>query len=120
MLVLSPGIATTKNRMSYNRKDADFEKQLSLNLDGYITLVGKIIVNLQSLEFALRTFLYSKKDGPHTPLLSGRNLNDYAVDEWVPENAMTSYDSLGDLIKRYNTLVDKEKQIDTTIVGRSA
>ena len=87
--------------------------------DEYATLVGKVVINLQSLEFVLRGFLYECGDPPHNPLPQGADLNSYRRGDVVPLNAMTCYDSLGDLIKRYNTRVaaaHPEWVVDPTIV----
>jgi hypothetical protein len=70
----------------------------------HIVNMGKLIVNLQSLEFALRSFLYNdttgwKKGGEPT------FLEDIKEGDLVPENAFTDYDSLGQLIAKYNKKV---------------
>lgn len=66
-------------------------------------LLGKILGNLQSLEFALRAVLYENESEPHYPLDYGKNLNDLSEGDIVPENAMTDYSSLGQLIDRFNS-----------------
>jgi hypothetical protein len=81
----------------------------------YVLLLGKIFANLQGLEFAIRAFLYEKSDPPHSKMRGDKNLYEYCVDEQVPENAMTSYDTLGDLIKRYNRLAIPERQVGENI-----
>ena len=60
--------------------------------------IGKIITNLQSLEFVLRLFLYESV-GPQTPSL---RLDQLSVGNTVPVNPLTSYDSLGDLVLKVN------------------
>ena len=76
--------------------------------------VGSIWVRLQSLEFLLRTFLFtiddaSKHSGYHK-LRTGQE---------VPENPFTDYASLGDLIKKYNKIIaseDPDLQVCTSVV----
>lgn len=82
----------------------------------YAMLLGMVLANLQGLELHLRAFLYVEADPPHTPLPNGKNLNDLAVGDEVAVNALTSWDSLGDLIKRYNKLVDKNRRVDPSVV----
>jgi hypothetical protein len=60
--------------------------------------IGRIIVNLQSLEFALRLFLYESV-GPKDPSLRPEQLS---VGDTVPENPFTNYDKLGDLVRKVN------------------
>jgi hypothetical protein len=82
----------------------------------YALLLGQIFANLQGLEFAVRALLYAKADLPHVEMRKDKNLYEYRVGEQVPENAMTSYDSLGKLIDRYNKLAAPERKIDEGIV----
>ena len=88
-----------------------------MELQEYATALGKILANLQSLEFAVRAFLYERGDLPHQPLPSGTDLHDLKVGDTVPENALTSYDSLGQLVDRYNRAVnDLQLAVDRSVV----
>lgn len=98
--------------MSNNQTDLEFENQLGEYHKLYCNLVGSIVSHLQSLEFLLRAYLYTKKDNPHNPLPVNKKLYEFDIGEWVPENAMTCYDPLDNLIDRYNKLVGKEVKID--------
>lgn len=66
--------------------------------------LGKLLVNFQSLEFALRAFIWeSEKDtkqdvSSHTEL----KLDKLKEGDRVAENAFTNYDSLSVLIDKYN------------------
>lgn len=83
----------------------------------YATALGKIVANLQSLEFTLRAFLYQRGDPPHQPLAAGADLYDLRVGDAAPENALTSYDSLGQLVDRYNRVVnDPQLALDRSVV----
>ncbi|MCJ7729666.1 MAG: hypothetical protein MUO27_07300 [Sedimentisphaerales bacterium] len=66
--------------------------------------MGHLVVHLQSLEFALRAFLYnresiSKQQGPPAFL---ENIKE---GDCVEVNAFTNYDTLGELIRKYNEMV---------------
>jgi hypothetical protein len=77
-----------------------------MDLAKYATLTGRLLVSFQCLEFALRSFLYGRGDPPHDPLPPGTDLNTMTFGDIVPENAMTRWDSLTRLIKRYNRAID--------------
>ena len=68
------------------------------NVDELPTAIGKILINLWALEFSLRLFLYESV-GPQNATL---NLHQLAVGDWVPENPITNYDTLGDLVCKVN------------------
>jgi hypothetical protein len=71
-----------------------------VNLEEYTFALGKLMVNLHSLEFALRAFLWNREGGSSWRFLDGLRQGDT-----VPENAFTSYDTLGQLIAKYNAFV---------------
>lgn len=65
--------------------------------------LGKLLVNFQSLEFALRSFLVNDEIArghsfPETAKLHGMKKGDI-----VPLNAFTNYDTLRKLIEKYNS-----------------
>ncbi len=70
-------------------------------------LIGKLYTNLQSLEFALRGALYEKASPPHNPLKYGTSINSFNTGDILPENAMTDYSTLGQLIVRFNAEIAK-------------
>ncbi len=91
-----------------------------MDLREYVLLMGKVVINLQSLEFLLRGFLYNSEAPPHHPLTWGADLNGFRPGDVVPVNALTDYDGLGRLIDRYNVLVSSahpEWVIDPTVVS---
>lgn len=83
--------------------------------------LGSLIANFQSLEFALRAFLINDE------IASGGSRAQSATDlhvmnegDIVPENALTNYDSLLKLIKRYNRhpkILSARLTIDETLVN---
>ena len=71
-------------------------------IDQHALCLGTLFTNLQTLEFLLRLFLYKKRSRPHISFVRGQNLTGLRVGKVLPENAVTDYDSLGKLIRRYN------------------
>lgn len=83
----------------------------------YALLLGKIVSNLQSLEFSLRAFLTNNE------VAKGKSFNiDLAklkVGDQVSVNAFTNYDSLRQCIRKYNGIVartDPSLCVDETVV----
>jgi len=78
----------------------------SNRIPDHMQWMGSLVVNLQSLEFALRGFLYNDEkqwkngDGPDL-------LNNIQQGQELEENAFTNYDPLGTLIDRYNKKVQR-------------
>jgi len=64
--------------------------------------LGKLFVNFQSLEFALRAFLVNNEIASGVSFLQSINLHAMNKDDIVSENAFTNYDGLNQLIKKYN------------------
>lgn len=88
-----------------------------MDLTEHATMMGKILVSFQCLEFALRAFLYERRDPPHKPLAPGTDLNTMNFGDVVPENAITRWDSLTHLIKRYNRAInDRQLTVDLSLV----
>lgn len=83
-----------------------------MKTDEYLLLLGKIIANLNSLEFAARAVLakYNENKEPqfdHATIIPGAH---------VPENSYTNYDSLGQVITKFNSIVDPKYCLDSAIV----
>jgi hypothetical protein len=65
----------------------------------------------------LAGLLYEQRDPPHEPLAPGTDLNTMTFGEVVPENAITRWDSLTHLIKRYNRAIsDWQLAVDPSLV----
>ncbi|OIP87722.1 MAG: hypothetical protein AUK24_09050 [Syntrophaceae bacterium CG2_30_49_12] len=95
--------------------------QSQKGLDNYQRALGQIIGNLHSLELILRLFLHnvdSKRYGFPPPEV---NLDKIRVGDVVPESYFVNYDSLKDLVKKYNSLVTSQNApdlcVDETIVN---
>jgi len=83
----------------------------------HVQWMGMLVVNLQSLEFALRAFLYNDEkgwendDGPDF-------LDDLREGQELEENAFTNFDTLGKLIDKYNNRIrsrSSDLEVDTDI-----
>lgn len=77
--------------------------------------LGRLVWNLWSLEWMLRNVLYLLKRAPHTELPHPETLFAAKTGDRLPENALTSYDSLGQLIDAYNETA--RKPIDRSLVA---
>jgi hypothetical protein len=76
--------------------------------------LGRIVWNLWSREWMLRNVLYRLKREPHTNLPRPQALFAAKTGDRLPENALTSYDSLGQLIDAYNATAPKP--VDRSLV----
>ncbi len=82
-------------------------------------LLGKLVGNLQSLEALLRVFLVKRGSKRRGVALPHPSFGKLAVGDYVPEDEFTNFDSLGDLIKKYNADVsslDPSLQVDASVV----
>src|SRR5438094_506073 len=70
--------------------------------------LGAVVGNLMSLEVLLRAAVAKLGAGEW----SGPDLEKLAVGQRVPVNSMTSYDALGKIIDKYNSLVTAPHRID--------
>lgn len=89
-----------------------------MDSDSYAKALGKLIANLQGLEYMLRCYLYMASDGKHDPFPYGKALDAYEIGDIVPENAFSCYDSLKELVVRYNNRLanSPQFQIDPGVV----
>jgi hypothetical protein len=78
-------------------------KMEKISSEQHLQYLGLLKSNLLSLEFSLRAFLYnhSYRELPKGTVPLGR-LENLKVGQLVKENPLTNFDSLGDLIKKYN------------------
>ena len=90
-----------------------------MTLEEHASCLGRLVGNLQSLEFLLRALLYKRAEPPHDPLPAGTSLSTLKIGDKVGVNALTDYDSLGSLIDRYNQAVSESNpdlQVDRSVV----
>ena len=71
-------------------------------VDRHASNLGRLVSNLQSLEFSLRAFLVNDEIRAGSSFPQSANLNAMRIDDVVPLNAFTDYDTLGQLIRKYN------------------
>jgi hypothetical protein len=76
--------------------------------------VGRLIGNLWSLEWMMRNVLYRLAHAPHTAMPAEQLLFAAKPGDRFPENALTSWDSLGRLMQAYNA--NTNKPLDSGIV----
>ena len=89
-----------------------------MDLEVHAKYLGSLIGNFHSLEFILRAFLQKLPSARPYGLPEGTDVYAFGVGRELPENEMTSYDSLGQLIDKYNNEMRKrkEKELDQTLV----
>jgi len=88
------------------------------DVDQHALQLGQVIGNLQSLEVVLRAFLYREEIREDRSKVTQAGLYDLEVGHSVIENAMTNYDTLGQVFSKYNKVVSKidpSLQVDTEI-----
>lgn len=95
---------------STNRPDlAVGQNYLDMKIEDHALHLGKIILNLHSLEFILRVCLDRLPTAPASGLPWGTDIYTKPVGTILPVSDLTSYESLGQLIERYNAEVEKRK-----------
>jgi len=89
-----------------------------MTLDEHCNRLGRLMGNLQSLEFSLRAFLQSLPSARQIGMPHGTDFYSFPVGYELPENEITSYDTLAALISRFNAEMAKrgEPALDMTIV----
>jgi len=70
--------------------------------DEHYKLLGKLVGNLQSLEFILRGFLHGLSSPRPDGIPYGTDWYSFPVDHEVPLDEFTNYDTLGELIRKFN------------------
>ena len=88
--------------------------------DKHALNLGKLVGNFQSLEFVLRAFLTNDEIAQRGSLpKSATDMHEMNEGDIVPENAFTNYDTLGQLIEKYNRnpkILSAGLTIDETLV----
>ena len=73
-----------------------------MTIDEHTKYLGKLLANLQSLEFLLRAFLNRLPGARPIGLPYGTDIYSSPVGSELPENDITSYDSLSELLTKVN------------------
>ncbi len=86
--------------------------------DEHALWLGTLVANFHSLEFCLRAFLQSLPNARPIGLPGGTDLYAFQEGAKVPESEITSYDTLGRLIKKFNDEMTRRGQsgIDDSLV----
>ncbi len=89
-----------------------------MTLDTHARRLGGLLGNFQSLEFVLRVYLNSLPGARPFGLPPGTDLYLFPVGSDLPENDFTSWDSLGQLITKFNGEMKKKGRdaIDVALV----
>jgi hypothetical protein len=89
-----------------------------MQADEHCYRLGKLVCNLLSLEFMLRTFLSRALDPDHRTLPKQPDFDDLKVGDRVREDHATNYMTLGQLIDLYNGEVghDPARTCDRSLV----
>jgi hypothetical protein len=78
-----------------------------MTIDEYFRFMGNLVVNLQSLEFAIRAYLHNENARSKQQRSEfGEKIYDFKEGDEVEENTFTNYDTLGQLIDKYNKIVE--------------
>jgi hypothetical protein len=87
--------------------------------DEHAQQLGGLVGNLHSLEFLLRGYLGQQPGARPFGLPPGTNIYSFEVGSEVPENDLTSFDTLGRLVEKFNaSMAAKGLQgIDTSLVA---
>ena len=80
--------------------------------------LGSLLANLQSLEFILRAYFASLQNAATIGLPHGVDVYTVPVGGTLPESPFTNYDTLGQLIAKYNELARQQdrQELDTSLV----
>ena len=73
-----------------------------MTADEHCKLLGRLVGNLQSLEFILRGFLQELPSARPIGIPPGTDLYAFPVGHVLPESEMTSWDTLSVLIEKFN------------------
>jgi molybdopterin converting factor small subunit len=71
----------------------------------YSINLGRLTINLHSLEFVIRTFLSINDIGYEKTAKLAQNLRTLTIGQEVEENQFTNFDTLNELVEKYNNIV---------------
>lgn len=75
-------------------------------IERYTKDLGALVNNLHVLEYFLRAYLYEHEGDSFDALPAGLDWYNVQPGDELPLNALTSYETLGQLIDRYNSIVN--------------
>lgn len=85
--------------------------------DEHAQRLGRLVGNLQSLELALRAFLQQLPGARSFGLPYGTDVYAFPVGSEIPENELTSWDTLGQLLRRFNDEMRRQARPSIEQVG---
>jgi len=93
-------------------------RRYTVKLEEYAFHMGSLMANFQSLEFSLRAFLQNQPDARPIGIPYGQDVYATLIGEEIAESELSSYDSLGELIKKYNQIAEERglTKVDPTLV----
>jgi hypothetical protein len=86
--------------------------------DEYAKKLGRLIANLNSLEFILRAFLQNLPSAKPLELPNGKDIYSFPAGTELPESEITNYDTLEKLIEKFNVFANQRGfiEIDKRII----
>ena len=89
-----------------------------MTLDEHTFLLGKLLVNFHSLEFSLRAYLANAPGAAPMGLPPGTDVYSQPVGTDIPENVITSYDSLSELLAKVNKKLEAQHlpELDRSLI----
>jgi hypothetical protein len=89
-----------------------------MTIDKHALSLGKLLGNFQSLEFLLRAFLHQLPTASPSGVPNGTDIYSFPVGTELAVCSLTSYDSLGQLIDKFNSAMEQRglPGIDRTLV----
>ena len=90
-----------------------------MTLDEHTKNLGSLMANLNSLEFSLRAFFQELPSSRPLGLSDGTDIYSFPVGTELLENEITSYDTLGKLIEKFNAFAKQKgfQEIDEKIIA---
>jgi len=85
-----------------------------MKITQYQTQLGKLLMNLHALEFAIRAFLVKINENTEPRV----DINSVKEGDWIEINSFTNYDSLKRLVTKYNNLLGSTsaEAIDPSVI----
>ena len=91
---------------------------MSDEIDNHFFHLGTLVADFQTFEFVLRAFLQNLPGASPIGIPSGVSLYSFPVGTALASSEMTNYDTLSELIAKYNRemVLRSQPTIDTTLV----
>ncbi len=92
-------------------------KNISSVIDmwNYPTNIGRLVINLHSIEVVIRLFLSINEVGSQNTIRLAQSVRSFEINQEVDENKFTNYDTLKTLINEYNKIISSYSYNDLVI-----